>query len=183
MTLLCLMISAAAWAQTYSNANLNGKYAVQTGTPSYYTWSKTFTCPTNSTITYTPVGTTTTTSAATGVGTFDGAGNWSGSFTTIGKQNVSGSANTMSVTWNSACQVTNVNYGHIVYLASVTKTESGTYSINSTGTGTLTITTGGSGALTIQLAGTNSSGISTTVLLTSTQVNGQTIGTGIAVLQ
>ena len=41
-----LAISATAFAQTYSNANLNGSYSLQFGSPQTYNWSKTFTCPT-----------------------------------------------------------------------------------------------------------------------------------------
>jgi hypothetical protein len=181
LTLSVLLMSVAAMSQTYSNANLNGNYAYNIGTPAYYTWSKTFTCPTNSSITYTPVGTTVTTAVGSGVAAFDGAGTFSASSTSIGKLNASGSANTMSVTWSSTCAVTKINYGHIVYMSPATTTITGTYSVTSTGTGTLTIT-GQTGTLSIQLADTTG-GISHTAFFTSTQTSGQTIGTGQARLQ
>jgi hypothetical protein len=178
-----LLISVAASAQTYSDASVNGKYAYRIGTPAGYTWSKTFACPTNASVTYTPYGGAATTAVDHGVATFDGAGHWSAPDTKTGRLNASASAATMSVTWSTTCQVTKVNYGHVVYLAAATTTIGGTYTVSSSGTGTLTITTGGSGSLTIQLAATNGSGISTTAILTSTQVSGQAIGMGIAVLE
>jgi hypothetical protein len=182
LTLSLILLSVAAVAQSYSDANVKGKYSVQIGTPDYYSWFKTFPCPTNAGVTFTAGGSMTTTSVASGTATFDGAGNWSGPLTVIGKENVAATAKTMSVTWNSSCQVTKVNNGHVVYLAPATSTLTGTYAINSTGTGTLTIV-GQTGSLSIQLTATNGAGISTTALLTSTQMTGQSVGTGIAVLQ
>lgn len=182
LSLSLLLMSVAAMSQTYSDANLNGKYVFRIGTPAYYTWFKTFACPTNTSVTYTATAATTTTQVNTGVLTADGAGNWTGTNNLIGKQNTTASNNTMSVTWSSTCQVTKVNSGHVVYQAASSSTISGKYSITSSGTGTLTIT-GQTSTLTIQLAATNSAGISTVALLTSAQVNGQTIAEGTATLE
>lgn len=178
VVLACLLISGVSLALTYSNASLNGKYAVQFATPNSVTWSKTFVCPTNSNVSYTPKGSITTMSGVLGVGSFDGAGHFTFTGTANGRVNVGASANTMSVTWNSACQVTSVNNGHVVYMAASSATGTGTYSVKSTGAGTLTIE---SNSLVFQLAAADSAGISTTVLLTSVQTNGNSIGTGIAV--
>ena len=175
-----LMISGTAMAQSYSNASVNGKYSVQFLTPQYVTWSKTFTCPTQSSVTHTANGSITTMNGVQGMGTFDGAGNFTFSVTNIGKVDATGSANTTSVTWSSSCQVISVNNGHVVYLAAATQSDTGTYSIKSSGSGTLTIK-GSKGALMMQLAAANASGISDTVLLTTVQTNGSSIGTGIAV--
>lgn len=175
-----LLISTASFGQ-YSNANLNGAYSVQFGSPQTYSWSKTFTCPTNSSITYTPYGSITGENVSFGTATFDGNGNLSVSLTDIGTENATASGNTMSVAWNSACQVTSVNYGHVVYQAASTKTQTGTYSIQSNGTGTMS-EVGSSQSQTFMLGGTTG-GISTTVLMTNPQVNGKTMGTGIAVHQ
>lgn len=182
LTALWLLIPAASLAQTYSNANLNGPYSFQFGQPAYDTWFKTFACPTDSAVKYTPVGSTTTTTLTYGVATFDGAGHFSFTASNSGKINATASANTMSVTWNSTCQVTSVNYGHIVYQALASQTGTGTYSVKSNGTGTLAVT-GQKTNLTLQLAGTSLAGISNTILLTTTQTNGSGIGTGIAVHQ
>ena len=127
-------------------------------------------------------GSISTTQLTRGVVTFDGAGNLSFSVANAGKLNATASANTMSVTWNSSCQVTSVNYGHVVYIAVANQTGTGTYSVTTTGTGTLTVT-GGKGSVTMQLAATNSAGVSNTVLLSTTQASGSSIGTGIAVHQ
>jgi len=181
LTTSLLLLSITALAQTYSNANLNGNYSVQFGTPQTYNWSKTFACPTNSLMTYTVNGSQTGQSTGSGVVTFDGNGNLSLTFTQIGKENPTASANTTGVTWNSSCQVVSVNGGHIVYQAAATKTQTGTYSIQSNGKGTLSLT-GSSDSLTLLLAATNN-GISATVLMSNAQVNGKSIGTGIAVHQ
>ena len=178
---LILVISASGFAQTYSNANLNGAYSVQFGSPQGYNWSKTFTCPSNSTATYTVNSSATGMEVDFGVATFDGNGNLSVTLTQIGQENQAASANTTSVTWNSACQVVSVNNGHIVYQAATTKTQTGTYSISSNGTGTMK-ETGSSQSQTLLLAAT-SSGISSTALITNPQVNGKMLGSGIAVHQ
>src|SRR5216684_2928617 len=107
-----LLLSATSLAQTYSNANLNGTYSVQFSSPSTYSWSKTFSCPTNSQITFTANSSITGNQVSFGTATFDGNGNVSISLTQIGSENQSASANTMSVTWNSSCQVIGVNNGH-----------------------------------------------------------------------
>ena len=112
LTLFCQLISVAALAQTYSNANLNGKYSLQIGQPAYDSWSKTFACPTDTSVTYTPIGSITTMTVTYGSVTFDGTGNFSFSVSNSGKINQTASASTMSVTWNTACQVTSVNFGH-----------------------------------------------------------------------
>jgi hypothetical protein len=176
-----LLLSGAALAQTYSNANLDGNYSVQFGSPQAYNWSKTFTCPSNSQITYTASGSTTGMSVVFGVITFDGNGNLSVTLTQTGQENQSASANTMSVTWNSSCQVVSVNSGHVVYKAATKKTQTGTYAIQSNGTGTMN-EVGSSDSQTLLLAATNS-GVSATVLITTAQVNGKNIGTGIGVHQ
>lgn len=180
---LLLLLALPGLAQTYSNSNLNGTYAVQFGFPQNYTWSKKFTCPTNSRVTYTATNSQTTTAVGYGAVTFDGNGNYTVSITNIGQLDATSSANTMSVTWSSTCHVTKVNYGQLIYLSPTNQQSTGTYSVESNGTGTI-IQQGTSGQyLTFVLAGTNSSGISTTAVLTNNQVNGSSIGTGIAVLQ
>jgi hypothetical protein len=117
---LLLLISATALAQTFSNANLNGSYAFQFGQPQTDTWSKTFSCPTNSAVTYTATGSITTATLTFGTLTYDGNGNVSLSLTNTGQFNSTASAATLSVTWNSTCQVTAVNNGHVVYQAATT---------------------------------------------------------------
>ena len=176
-----LLLSATSFAQTYSNANLNGTYSFQFGSPETYSWSKTFTCPTNSSVTYTASTALTGQNVGFGTATFDGNGNVSLSITSIGNENQTASANTMSVTWNSSCQIVSVNDGHVVYLAASTKTQTGIYSIKSNGTGTMS-ETGSSQSQTLLLAATTG-GLSTTVLVANPQVNGKNIGTGIAVHQ
>ena len=99
-----LLMSTAALAQTYSNANLNGKYSLQYGFVETYTWSKTFACPTNLNITFTANNSRNTWTGVYGSLTFDGRGNFSFSVTNVGKFNQAASANTMSVQWNSSCQ-------------------------------------------------------------------------------
>lgn len=178
---LTLLMSATAFAQTYSNANLNGAYSVQFGTPQTYNWFKTFTCPTNAQVTFTVNGSSTGTDAVSGAATFDGNGNLSLTITEIGQENQTASANTTSVTWSSSCQVVSVNSGHVVYKAASTKTQTGTYSIQSNGTGTMS-ETGSSQSQTLLLAAT-SNGLSTTVLVSNPIVNGKSIGTGIAIHQ
>lgn len=176
-----LLISATSFAQAYSNANLNGTYSFQFGSPETYSWSKTFACPTNSLITYTASTSETGNQVSFGSVTFDGNGNVSIALTSIGNENQTASANTMSVTWNSSCQVVSVNDGHVVYQAATTKTQTGTYSIKSNGTGTMS-EVGSSQSQTLLLAATTG-GLSTTVLITNPVVNGKIIGTGIAVHQ
>jgi hypothetical protein len=176
-----LAISATAFAQTYSNANLNGSYSLQFSTPVTYNWSKTFTCPTNSLITYTVNVSITGNDVVSGVATFDGNGNASLTLTEIGQENQTASANTTSVTWNSSCQVVGVNDGHVVYKAAATKTSTGTYAIQSNGTGTMSEI--GSSQSQVLLLAATSNGISTTVLVSNPQVNGKNIGAGIAVHQ
>jgi hypothetical protein len=175
-------MSVAALGQTYSNANLNGNYSLQFATPETGMWSKTFTCPTNSGITYTANGSATTSDVLYGAVTFDGNGNLTMTFTEIGQINAPASANTMKVTWNSSCQVVSVNNGHVVYLAASTKTQTGTYSVQSNGTGTMN-EVGSSQSQTLVLAGTSSAGLSSTVLVTDALVNGKSLGAGIAVHQ
>jgi len=175
-----VLISVAALAQTYTDANLDGGYAFQSTNPQTYTWFKVFKCPTNSAVTYGVTGSQTTQQIGHGVATFDGNGNVSITQTNIGNFNSAASANTTSVTWNSSCQVTSVNTGHVVYAASTTKTMTATYSVQSNGTGTVTSSGGTS---TFILAGTNSSGISTTIFIAGKVVNGQTINAITAVHQ
>jgi hypothetical protein len=176
-----LAISAIASAQTYSNANLNGSYSLQFGTLQSYNWSKTFTCPTNSTVAYTVSVSQTGNDVVSGVATFDSNGNASITLTEMGQENQPASANTTSVTWNSSCQVVNVNDGHVVYRAASTKTSTGTYSIQGNGTGTMS-ETGSSQSQNLLLAATNN-GVSATVFIANPAVNGKNIGTGIAVHQ
>jgi hypothetical protein len=176
-----LLISATSFAQTYSNANLNGTYSFQFGSPETYSWSKTFTCPTNSLVTYTASTSETGQSVGFGTATFDGNGNVTLTVTSIGNENLTASASTMSVTWNSSCQVVSVNDGHVVYQASSTKTQTGTYAIKSNGTGTMS-EVGSSQSQTLLLAATTG-GLSTTVLFTNPIVSGKIMGTGIAVHQ
>jgi hypothetical protein len=176
-----LFMSVSALAATYSDANLNGSYSVQFASPQTYTWSKTFACPSNSSVHYTVSGSQTGMQVGYGVVTFDGKGNLSITSTVIGMENPTASANTTSVTWNSSCQIVAVNNGHVVYNSAITGTSTGTYSIQSNGTGTMTVT-GSPQAQSLLLAAT-SAGISTTVLITNPLVNGNSIGTGIAVRQ
>ena len=180
LTLIYLLIflPSAAFAQTYSDASLNGTYVFQISNPLAYGWSKTFSCPTNSTATYTVYGSVTTQQVTTGTATANGSGTISITQTVVGAFNATASANTTSVTWNSACQVTKVNNGHVVYAAASTTTVAGTYTVQSNGSGTLT---NPGGTLNFQLTGTNSSGIATTVMLVGKVINGQSIGAGIAV--
>jgi hypothetical protein len=176
-----LLLSVTGWAQTYSNANLNGTYSLQFGSPQTYNWSKNFTCPTNSQITYAVNVSQTGMDVISGTTTFDGNGNVSFTITETGQENTTASAATTSVKWNSSCGVTSVNDGHVVYEAAATKTQAGTYSIASNGTGTMT-ETGSSQSQTLLLAGTNG-GISNMVLITTAQLNGKTNGTGIGIHQ
>ena len=180
LAVACLLISGVSLAQTYSNASLNGNYAIQFANPNYDTWSKTFVCPTNTSKKVTAMGSTTTMTGVLGVGTFDGAGNFSFTVTNTGKMDPSATVNTMSVTWDSSCNP-KVNNGHIVYVAAATQTGSGRYSVKATGAGTITITGQNGPPLALRLAAADSAGISTTVLLTTTQTDGKSIGTGIAV--
>jgi len=180
--LICsLLVSATASAQTYSDASVKGNYSLQFGDPYSAQWGKTFTCPSNPTVSFSVNGSQTTTHVTYGTATFGGTGGFSFTVTNSGNVDYTASANTTSVTWNSSCQVVSVNGGYAVYKAPVTQTGTGTYSVASNGTGTLN-PPGGS-PLTFILAARNSAGISTTVLLTSTVVKGKSIGTGIAVLQ
>lgn len=181
LLIVSILAASPAFAQTYSNANLNGAYSFQFGSPQTYSWSKTITCPSNSSVTYTVNGSITGMDVVFGVATFDGNGNASLASTEIGRENPTASASTTSVTWNSACQVVSVNFGHIVYEAATTKTQAGTYSISSNGTGTMKET--GSSQSQILLLGATTGGVSSTVLITNPQVNGKTSGTGIAVHQ
>ena len=176
-----LLLSVTGWGQTYSNANLNGNYSFNFGSPQSYSWSKTFTCPTQSQMSYTLYSSQTGMNVVFGVGTFDGNGNVTLASTEIGRENQTASANTTSVTWNASCQVVSQNNGHVVYQAATKRTQTGTYSIQSNGTGTMS-ETGSSQSQTLLLAATNG-GFSTTVLITNTQVNGKTMRTGIAVHQ
>lgn len=182
LTMLWLLMSVAALAQTHSNASLSGKYSIQFSEPTSYTWSKTFVCPSNPNVSYTATGSITTMTGAYGVVTFDGIGHLSASVANIGKLNATASANTLSVTWNSSCQVVSVNSGHVVYLAPASQTVTGTYSVQSNGTGSANFG-GPKGSVTFQLAATDSAGLSSTALFITTQANGSNIGTGIAVHQ
>jgi hypothetical protein len=176
-----MALSTIGHAQNYSNANLNGAYSFQFGDPQAYEWTKTFTCPTNSEITYTVNGSAAGLNVGSGTMTFDGNGNLSVTFTSTGNENQPASANTTSVAWNSSCQVTSTNNGHVVYEAPSTKTQAGTYSIQTNGTGTMS-ETGSSQSQTVLLAATTN-GVSKTVLISNPQINGKSIGTGLAVLQ
>src|ERR1700704_267367 len=66
-----LLLSVTALGQTYSNANLNGNYSFNFGSPQNYSWSKTFTRPTQSQITYTVNGSQTGMNVTLGVVAFD----------------------------------------------------------------------------------------------------------------
>jgi hypothetical protein len=181
--LFWLMISGAAVAQTYSNASLSGNYFFHSETPVQYSWSKTFSCPTSTTVKYTTHNSITTTSGGRGIITMNGAGGYTMTVTNYGKLNATASANTMSVTWNSSCQVTAVNPGSVVYLATVTATGSGTYSVSSNGTGTLVPPGTNPTTQLLQLGEMDGANLSHTVLFTDQQVTGKGIGTGIAVHQ
>lgn len=182
LVILSMLLSGSALAQTYSNANLNGKYSTQFGLVETNTWSKTFACPANLTITFTANNSGNSWTGVYGTFTFDGKGNFSFSGTGIGRPDQTASANTMSVTWNSSCQIVSVNGGSIVYLAPTAKTGTGTYSVKPNGTGSLT-SASITPPITFILAATNSVGISATALLTNAQTNGKSIGSGIAVRQ
>lgn len=179
LSIFSLLLSVAAPGQTYSDANLTGNYSVQLISPQTYKWARAFTCPTNSTVHTTVNGSQVGTNVVYGVATFDGAGKLTVSFNSTSKENNSASAATTSVTCNSSCQVVSVNAGHVVYLAPVTGTSTGTYSVASGGTGTMTLAAA-SQPFTLLLAAT-SGGISNNVLIASTAVNGKPIVTGTAV--
>jgi len=181
LAVLWLLVSCAAvFGQTYSDASLNGAYATQSWESVNLTWSKTFTCPTKPTITYTAVGSVVTQQISYGTFTANGAGSYTLTTTNTGLMNTAATVKTMSVTWNSACQVTAVKSGSVVYNAPVTQTGSGPYTVSSTGTGTFTPPGVNQSPYKIKLAATNSAGISTTILF-SQQVNGQPTTAGIAV--
>jgi hypothetical protein len=180
MIIAGLLLSATSFAQ-YSNANLSGTYSVQSSSPATYSWSKTFSCPTNSQITFTANSSITGNQVSVGSATFDGNGNLSVTLTQTGSENQTASANTMSVTWNSSCQVIGINNGHVIYLPASTKTQTGTYSIQSNGTGTMKEV--GSSDTQVLLLAATTGGLSATVLVTNSQVNGKIIGTGIAIHQ
>ena len=176
-----LLLSVTALGQNYSNANLNGNYSFNFASPQNYSWSKTFTCPTQSQTTYTVNGFQTGMNVTSGVVAFDGIGGLSVTLNSTGNENQTASANTTGVTWSSSCQVVSLNNGHVVYQAATTKTQTGTYSIQSNGTGTMS-ETGSSQSQILALAATNN-GVSATVLISNPQINGKTMGTGIAVHQ
>jgi hypothetical protein len=173
---LVLLLSFFASGQTYSNANLNGKYSFQIGYPLTFHWQKTFVCPYNSSVTATAGGSITTTGVIYGVATADGNGNVTIAQTTVGLINQTSSNNTTSVTWTTACAAT-LNNGHIVYAAPTTQTVTGKYSVQANGTGS--IIQGGSTSEVFQLAGTDSAGVSHTILFHNPPVNGKAIGLGL----
>ena len=172
-----LLLSVTALGQTYSNANLNGNYSFKFGSLQNYSWSKAFTCPTQSQITYTVNGSQTRHESDFRRGSVSGL---SVTLTSTGKENQTASANTTSVTWKSSCQVVSQNNGRVVYQAT-TRTQTGTYSIPSNGTGTMS-ETGSSDSQGLLLTATNN-GVSTPVLMRNPQLDGKMIGTGIAVHQ
>ena len=88
-----LLLSVTALGQTYSNANLNGNYSFNFGSPQNYSWSKAFTCPTQSQITYTVNGSQTRHERDFRRGSVGGL---SVTLTSTGKENQTASANTTS---------------------------------------------------------------------------------------
>jgi len=174
-----LAMSALSHAQ-YSTANLSGTYSFQLAQVQTDTWSKTFECVKAHQFD-TPIGSFVTTTGVYGTVTFDGAGNFTYSLTQFGAINEAASANTMRVLWSQSCTVVNTDFGHIVYLAPKLQTGSGTYAVNADGTGTMTE----SGVSQSQnfVLGSTSSGVSSSLLLSSVPVNGSPIGTGSAARQ
>jgi len=86
-----LLLSVTALGQTYSNANLNGNYSFNFGSLQNYSWSKAFTCPTQSQITYTVNGSQTRHESDFRRGSVSGL---SVTLTSTGKENQTASANT-----------------------------------------------------------------------------------------
>lgn len=95
-------------------------------------------------------------------------------FTSVHTFNQVASNNTVTVTCTSTGPV--VNNGHAVLNGPVKGTMAGTYTVQSNGTGAMTL---GGGGLIFQLAGSNSTGLRSTVIFSTS--GGTNLGTGIAV--
>jgi hypothetical protein len=160
-----LLLSVTAFAQTYSNASLNGNYTFQSPQPEYDTWSKTATCKYNGQkYTATGGGQTVSTQLITGVLTFDGVGDVTGTFTQSGTFDQTLSDETVTITFNAQCKAT-INNGSAVFDPPSSGSGTGTYSVQSNGSGTITLTTtNGTASLDLELAGTTAANISNTFL-------------------
>jgi len=181
-----VLLSVTAFAQTYSNASLNGNYTFQSPQPEYDTWSKTASCMYNGQkYTATGGGQTVSTQLVSGVLTFDGIGTVTGTFTQSGAFDQTLSDDTVIITFNKECKAT-VNNGSAVFDPPSSGSGTGTYSVQSNGSGTISLTTSnGSADLAIELAGTTAGNISNTFFLYSlkTSAPNEIDGTGMAVRQ
>ena len=177
-----LLLSVTAFAQTYSNANLNGAYSVQISLVQYDVWSKTvsYVCA-GTTWTFTGGGQTVSSKNVVGPGVmnFNGAGSFTGTGTTAGNFNPSKSNATVTITHDVYCNPI-INNGYAVFDRSTSSSFTGTYNVRSDGTGTLAVTGVTSG--TCQLAGTTASGVSNTMMFTFFR-GGMVDGAGVAVRQ
>jgi hypothetical protein len=181
-----LLLSVAGFAQTYSNASLNGNYSFQSPQPEFDTWSKTASCMYNGQkYTATGGGQTVSTQIISGVLTFDGIGSVTATFTQSGTFDQTLSDETVIITFNRQCKAT-VNNGAAVFDPPSAGSGTGTYSVQSNGSGTITLTVqDGTATLDIELAGTTAGNISNTFLLYSLGQNtpNKIDGTGVAVRQ
>ena len=181
-----LLISVAAFSQTYSNSNLAGNYSFQLSQVSYISWWKTFSCVYNG-VTYTRGGGGSgfIQVASNGVMNFYGNGNMDGTVTSSGKLNQTASNNTVKITFDSKCNAT-VNNGQAVFLpATAPQAFLGIYQVNSDGTGSMSVSLI-SKTTPFRLAGTTAAGISNTVLFWNVNpapTLNKVSGTGIAVQQ
>jgi hypothetical protein len=180
-----LLVSFAAFAQTYSNASLNGSYTLQFSQTQYDTWSKTARCTYNGkTYTATGIGNTVSTKNSTGVIVFDGVGSITATGMEAGIFDQTLSDATVIITFNSQCVAT-INNGHAVFDPPASISGTGTYEVQSNGSGTVTFSGNGGGVWNFELAGTTAANISNTALLYSfsTGVPNEVNGTGMAVRQ
>lgn len=159
---------------------MNGNYAVQVTNPSLVTWAKLYACTSgNTTYSYTVTGSATVQNLSYGVASFDGIGKVTATVTQVGEANPAASANTTSIQWNSACNVISTYPGYVIDYAPTTKTYSGTYSVQSSGSGSMNL----GHNFSFVLAGSNSSGTSTTLLMSTPQQSATVVQSGIAILQ
>lgn len=163
-----LLLSITGFAQTYSNASLNGNYTVQLSSTQNNSWGNSASCTyQGNTYTYSGGGQTLSTKAEYGVIAFDAAGNFTASITQAGVFDSTASNATVTITFDSQCAPT-INNGYAVFDPPVKEPKVvGKYHVHSDGSGTLMKTKGSNGSVTFQLAGTaTSTSISNTVMLT-----------------
>jgi sorbitol-specific phosphotransferase system component IIA len=176
-----LLLSVTAFAQTYSNANLNGSYTLQTTRTTYDSWAHSASCTFNGqTFTYSGGGQTVSTAVSSGVVTFDGIGSVTTTYTDAGEFDQTLSNASVVITFNSQC-VPTINNGSAVFDPSRKITQAGTYQVQSTGSGILSI----KGQSSFQLAATTpTTNISNTMLFTFPNgVPHEINSTGIAIRQ